>query len=211
MKQIDIKGAIVSSDDAWIYEWYGMEAVSPDKVTKALLNANNEPVKVIINSGGGSVFAGYEIYNSLRTYSGKVTIEVHGLAASIASVIAMAGECNMSPVSQMMIHNVSTMAKGDYRTMEHSVDVLKKSNSTIAGAYALKSGKDEKYFLDMMNNETWFTAKEALSLGLIDGIMFSDSKPMSSSAGNYKSDKSSLAAQMLQQQINLLKLKHLDV
>lgn len=211
MKQIDIKGTVVSSDDAWVYEWYGIEAVSPDKVTKALLNANNEPVKVIINSGGGSVFAGYEIYNALRTYSGKVTIEVHGLAASIASVIAMAGECKMSPVSQMMIHNVSTMASGDYRAMEHSVDVLKKSNITIAGAYALKSGKDEKQFLDMMNNETWLTAKEALSLGLIDGIMFSNSKPMSSSTGNYESDKNSLAAKMLQQQINLLKLKYLDV
>lgn len=174
MKYIGIKGEIVPSGNEWLYEWYGLEATSPKMVEKALNEANGKDVTIKINSGGGSVFAGYEIYNSLRTYRGNVTIEIHGLCASIASVIAMAGKCKMSPLSQMMIHNVSASTRGDYRDMEHSVEVLKKANETIANAYMMKTKLPKNEFYKLMDKETWFTADEALRLGLVDEIMYSD-------------------------------------
>lgn len=174
MKTINIKGDIISDNERWIYEWYHLNGVSPSNVIEQLPRTN-EPIKVIINSGGGSVFGGYEIYNTLKTYPGTVTVEIHGLAGSIASVIAMAGNIiKMSPISQIMIHNVSCNAKGDYREMDSTSEILKKNNRTVAKAYALKSGKDEELFLKLMNEETWFTSDEALKLGLVDEVMFDD-------------------------------------
>lgn len=176
MIYIDVKGEVVSSGNEWLYSWYGIQATSPNQVTRALKNANGQPVTIKINSGGGDVFAGCEIYNELKNYSGEVTIEIHGLCASIASVIAMAGKCKMSPLGEIMIHNVSTSTSGDYRDMEHSVEVLKKANKTVANAYILKTGMSEEEAYNLMDKETWLTADEALELGLIDEIMYSDEK-----------------------------------
>ncbi|WP_162266342.1 head maturation protease, ClpP-related, partial [Clostridium botulinum] len=140
MTYVDVKGEVVSSGSEWIYSWYGIQAVSPSIIQKALNNANGQPITVRINSGGGDVFAGCEIYNMLKNHNGDVSIEIHGLCASIASVIAMAGKCKMSPLAEIMIHNVSTKAQGDYRDMEHTAEVLKKANKTISNAYTLKTG-----------------------------------------------------------------------
>lgn len=174
MIYIDVKGEVVSSGNEWLYDWYGIQATSPTQITRALKSANGQPITVKINSGGGDVFAGCEIYNELKSYSGEVTIEIQGLCASIASVIAMAGKCKMSPLAEIMIHNVSTSTSGDYRDMAHSVEVLKKANKTIANAYMLKSGMTEKEAFSLMDKETWLTAEEALELGIIDEIMFSN-------------------------------------
>lgn len=176
MNYIDIKGQVVPSGNEWIYEWYGIQATSPKQVIRALKNANGEPVTIKINSGGGDVFAGCEIYNELKNYSGEVSIEIHGLCASIASVIAMAGKCKMSPLAEIMIHNVSTKTSGDYRDMEHTAEVLKKANKTIANAYVLKTGMKAEEVYKLMDKETWFTADEALEIGLIDEILYSDEK-----------------------------------
>ena len=176
MNYIDVKGQVVPSGNEWIYEWYGIQATSPKQVIRALKNANGEPVTIKINSGGGDVFAGCEIYNELKNYSGEVSIEIHGLCASIASVIAMAGKCKMSPLAEIMIHNVSTKTSGDYRDMEHTAEVLKKANKTIANAYVLKTGMKAEEVYKLMDKETWFTADEALEIGLIDEILYSDEK-----------------------------------
>ena len=176
MIYIDVKGEVVPSGNEWLYSWYGIQVTSPNQVTRALKNANGQPVTIKINSGGGDVFAGCEIYNELKNYSGEVIIEIHGLCASIASVIAMAGKCKMSPLGEIMIHNVSTSTSGDYRDMEHSVEVLKKANKTVANAYILKTGMSEEEAYNLMDKETWLTADEALELGLIDEIMYSDEK-----------------------------------
>lgn len=176
MIYIDVKGEVVPSGNEWLYSWYGIQATSPSQVVRALKNANGQPITIKINSGGGDVFAGCEIYNELKNYSGEVTIEIHGLCASIASVIAMAGKCKMSPLAEIMIHNVSTNVSGDYRDMEHTAEVLKKANKTIANAYMLKTGMNEDTAYKLMDKETWFTADEALELGLIDEIMYSDEK-----------------------------------
>ena len=171
--KVNIKGPIVGNSDAWIYEWFGIEATSPQKVNDALEKANGEDIEVEINSGGGSVFAGSEIYTALKSYKGNVTVKIVGLAASAASVVAMAGKkILMSPTAQMMIHNVSSCAAGDYREMEHTAEILKSANDTIANAYRLKTGKTQEELLALMDKETWMTADKAKELGFVDEIMF---------------------------------------
>ena len=97
MRVIDIKGEIINSNNQWIYDWLGMEATSPKKISDALRDAGGEDVEIHINSPGGDVFAGSEIYTLLRGYSGKVKIKILGIAASAASVIAQAGESEDQP------------------------------------------------------------------------------------------------------------------
>lgn len=173
MAKINIKGVIVSNNQQSIYDWFDMESTSPNNVSQAIENANGEALEVEINSGGGDVFAGSEIYTALKSYEGDVTVRIVGVAASAASVIAMAGKrVLMSPTAQIMIHNVSSYAAGDHRDMQHEADVLKNYNKTIANAYRLKSGLDEPQLLDMMNKETWLTSEKALELGFIDEVLF---------------------------------------
>jgi ATP-dependent protease ClpP protease subunit len=170
----------VPSDDKYIYDWYGIEATSPKEVSDALDKARGQPVDVEINSGGGDIFAGSEIYTALRSYKGGVNVFIVGLAASAASVIAMAGKSQMSPTAMMMVHNVSSYAEGDYRDMGHQSEVLQKANKTIASAYVAKSGMSEKDALAMMDNETWLTAQQAVDKKLVDKVMFSDNAKMAS-------------------------------
>lgn len=176
MKQIDIRGVIVQDDDLWIYEWFEMTATSPQSVRSALAEAAGDDVVVTINSGGGDVSAGQEIYTLLRSYAGKVKIQVFSLAASAASVIAMAGESEISPVAQVMIHNVSASAKGDHRVMEHVAGVLVNANEALAAAYVAKTGKSKEDILALMAKETWLTAEQAVQEGFIDRVMFTESQ-----------------------------------
>lgn len=177
MKKINVKGPIVSSGDSWIYDWLGIESTSPGTVSKAIDEALGDELEVDINSGGGDVFAGSEIYTALKSYKGNVTIRIVGLAGSAASVIAMAGKkVLMSPTAQIMIHNVSSRVSGDHRDMAHTAEILKNANETIANAYMLKSGLGQKDLLDMMDAETWFTPQKALEHHLIDEIMFEETQ-----------------------------------
>jgi ATP-dependent Clp protease, protease subunit len=177
MAKVFIKGPIVSNSDYVVYEWLGLDATSPKTVTKVIENAKDEELEVEINSPGGNVFAASEIYTMLREHKELVTVKIVGIAASAASVIAMAGKkVLMAPTAQMMIHNVSTMATGDYRSMEHTAQVLKGANDTIANAYRLKSGMSHDDLLRMMDKETWLTPQQALGYRLIDGILFEGSK-----------------------------------
>lgn len=172
MVKVRIAGTIVSSDQKWIYDWFGMEAFCYADLTKVIKD-DYETIEIEINSPGGSVFAGSEIYTALKKHKGKVTVDITALAASAASVIAMAGDVvRMSPTSQMMIHNVSSQGSGDYRDMEHLAEVLKQANETIASAYILKTGKSKEEILEMMDKEKWFTAEQAKEQGFIDEIMF---------------------------------------
>lgn len=171
--KIDIKGPIVSNNDQWIYDWFGIEAVSPKKVLDQISKANNEDLEIYINSPGGSVRDASEIYTALKEYPGNVTGKIVGFAASAASFAAMG--CNilmMAPTAQMMIHNAQNIAQGDYRDMDHNSNFLKNVNQTIANAYNLKSGKSYEELLSMMDNETWLTPQQALEHNLIDEIMF---------------------------------------
>lgn len=181
--KIEVKGPIVSDEYAAVYEWLGMTATSPKGVHKKLKEADGKAVTIEINSGGGSVFAASEIYTAFRSYGGKVTGEIVGVAASAASVIAMACErLEMSPTAQMMIHNASTTASGDCYDMQVAAELLQNANETIAAAYKAKSGKSMEELLQMMDKTTWFTAEKAISAGLVDGVMFEEKAEIAAAA-----------------------------
>lgn len=183
--KISVRGPIIDSDDQWIYDWFEVEATSPKKVIDLINQANNEELEVEINSGGGSVFAGSEIYTALKSYSGKVTTKVVGLAASAASVIAMAGDrIEISPTGQIMIHNASGGFGGDYRDMEKGAEILKNVNATISNAYSLKTGLSSEELLEMMNKETWLTPQQALEKKFVDEIMFTNDIKLTASINN---------------------------
>lgn len=169
--KIKINGPIISSDDKWFYDWFEMEATCPNDVLSKLPDSG-EDVEVTINSYGGLVDMGNEIYTALRAYSGKVTANVV-MAGSAASIIAMgANQVAISPVGQIMIHNVSMGAGGDYHEMEKASEILQKANHSLANAYVAKTGKSKEEVLALMENETWLTAEEAVENGFADSIMF---------------------------------------
>lgn len=178
MTKINVKGAVVSNDDADIYDWLGYDYVSPSQVEDALNNDTDGQVQVNINSGGGSVFAASEIYTMLKAYSGKVTVNVQGLAASAASVIAMAGdEVNMSPTSQLMIHKASTLAEGNADDLSHDSKMLDVTDQSIVNAYEAKTGMNRNDILQLMSNETWMTAQDAVDKGFADNISTGSAQP----------------------------------
>jgi ATP-dependent Clp endopeptidase proteolytic subunit ClpP len=168
--RIDIKGDIVDDELLEVYEWFGIPAVSPKAVRDKLAEAEDgEEITVYINSYGGSVFAGAEIYEELR--SRNVTVIVAGIAASAASVITCAGRPTLiSPAGCMMIHNVSGGAYGDYHEMEKTAETLKRVNRTVCGAYMEKTGKTEAELLKLMDRETWLNANDAVEFGLCNGV-----------------------------------------
>lgn len=184
--KISVKGPIIDSDDQWIYDWFEVEATSPKKVIDLINQAkNNEDLEVEINSGGGSVFAGSEIYTALKSYSGKVITKVVGLAASAASVVTMAGDVILiSPTGQIMIHNASGGFGGDYRDMEKGAEILKNVNATISNAYRIKTGLSNEELLEMMNKETWLTPQQALEKKFVDEIMFTNDVKLVASFNN---------------------------
>lgn len=171
MVKIEIKGTIVADEDKWIYEWFGVGATCPKDIHTALQEANGEDLEVEINSGGGDVIAGNEIYTALRTYRGKVNIIISGMAASAASYIATARRCEISPVGIFMIHNVSGGARGDYHAMDKESEILQTVNRAIAGAYMEKTKMSMEDLLSLMDQESWLTAEKALEYGFVDAIV----------------------------------------
>ena len=153
--------------------WYGDE-VTP-KLFKDELNAGDGNITLWINSPGGDVFAAAQIYNMLMDYKGNVTVKIDALAASAASVIAMAGtKVCMSPVAMLMIHNPATIAIGDTEEMQKAIDMLSEVKESIMNAYEIKSGLSRAKISKLMDAETWMNAKEARKLGFADEVLFTD-------------------------------------
>lgn len=151
--------------------WFGDE-ITP-KEFRGELNSGQGKVTVWINSPGGDCFAAAQIYNMLMEYSGPVDVHIDGIAASAASVIAMAGNhVAISPVGMMMIHNPATVSIGDEREMKKAVDMLSEVKESIINAYELKTGLPRKQLSNMMNAESWMNAKKALELGFADSILY---------------------------------------
>jgi ATP-dependent protease ClpP protease subunit len=175
MPKIAIKGVIVSNNEKWIYDWYEIDSVCPKDVQSIIDAANGEKLEVEINSGGGDIFAGADIYAALMLYKGEVEIIITSLAGSAASEVAMGGKCSMMPSALMMVHNVSVYgASGDYHEMDKTSEMLKKANQSIANTYMAKSGMSAEETLAMMDKTTWMTAQEAKEKGLIDEVLFLD-------------------------------------
>lgn len=155
--------------------WWGDE-VTP-KIFKDELLAGTGDITVWINSPGGDVFAAAQIYNMLMEYTGKVTVKIDGLAASAASVIAMAGgDVYMSPVSMLMIHNPSTIAIGDSEEMMRAKALLDEVKESIINAYELKTSLSRTKLSHLMDAESWMNANKAIELGFADKIMFMESE-----------------------------------
>ena len=147
-----------------------------DDVTPQLfkdeLNSGTGDITVWINSPGGDCVAAAQIYNMLTNYKGKVTVKIDGIAASAASVIAMAGDTVLvSPVSMLMIHNPATIAWGDHAEMQKAIDMLSEVKESIINAYVLKTGLSRPKLSHLMDAETWMDANKAVELGFADEIM----------------------------------------
>lgn len=137
------------------------------------LESGEGDVTVWINSPGGNVFAAAEIYTMLKDYKGSITVKIDAIAASAASVVAMAGDTvQMSPVAMLMIHDPSTVAMGNTKDMEKAIEVLTEVKESIINAYAAKSGLSHARIANLMSNETWMNAKKAVELGFADEILF---------------------------------------
>ena len=172
---LSINGPI--AEDSWF----------DDDVTPALfkdeLNAGDGDITVWINSPGGDCVAAAQIYNMLVDYSGNVTVKIDGMAASAASVIAMAGnEVLMSPVSMLMIHNPATIAMGDHNEMQKAIDMLSEVKESIMNAYAIKTGLSRAKLSHLMESETWMNANKAVELGFADGVLERESNTPNNSA-----------------------------
>lgn len=132
---------------------------------------------VWLNSPGGDVFAASQIYTMLRNHKGKVTVKIDGIAASAASVIAVAGDVTLiSPTGMLMMHNPATLAMGNKTDMEQAIKLLEEVKESIINAYEEKTHLSRNKIAKMMDDETWLNAKKALSLGFVDGILFTDKK-----------------------------------
>ena len=134
--------------------------------------AGNGDITVWINSPGGDCVAAAQIYNMLMDYPGNVTVKIDGIAASAASVIAMAGtKVLISPVGMLMIHNPATLAWGDSGEMQKAIEMLGSVKDSIINAYEIKTGLSRTKLSHMMDAETWMDANKAVELGFADGIL----------------------------------------
>ncbi len=132
---------------------------------------------VWLNSPGGDVFAASQIYSMLKSHKGKVTVKIDGIAASAASVVAMAGdETLIAPTALMMIHDPSTSAMGNKADMEKAIELLEEVKESIINAYETKSHLSRNKIAKLMSDETWLNAKKAHEMGFVDGILFADNK-----------------------------------
>jgi len=169
----EVRNVKDESADLFIYDVVGDSWTGNDAATlvKAVNGLKKKHINCRINSPGGSVFDGVAVYNALKNHEGGVTTYVDGLAASIASIIALAGDkVVMADNAMMMIHNPWTMAMGDSSDMRKTADVLDQIKETLINTYVAKTGKSREAVAADMEKETWFTAKEAKAYGLVTDI-----------------------------------------
>lgn len=175
---LELNGTIASES------WFD-DDVTP-QMFKDELFAGEGDITVWINSPGGDCIAASQIYSMLMDYKGNVTVKIDGIAASAASVIAMAGTTVlMAPTALLMIHNPATMAFGDHNEMQKAIEMLSEVKESIINAYELKTGLSRAKLDHLMEDETWMNAKKAIELHFADG-MLEDEKKMSADVGAYQ-------------------------
>ena len=156
--------------------WYD-DDITPQMFKSDLEKFSNEDITVVLNSPGGCCFAAASIYNMLKEHKGKVTVKIDALAASAASVVAMAGdEVLMSPVAMIMIHNPYTIVFGEASDLKSGVEMLDEIKESIINAYEAKTGLGRRTISNYMNKETWMNAKKAVELSFADGILYETTK-----------------------------------
>lgn len=171
--KVQIKGTIIPNDYKWYYDLFDMDSTAPKDVQTAIDAAGGAELEVYINSGGGSIDAGSEIYTLLRSYQGGIKIYITGVAHSAASVIAMAGYSEMSPTALMMVHCVSVAGvSGNHNELQKRVEMLEAADQALCTAYMEKAGMTQAQALELMEKETWLTAEQAKNRGMVDKVMF---------------------------------------
>ena len=179
MVTIPMNGEVIPSDYADVYDYLGYDNINPKAIKQALNEANGSDVELEINSPGGYVDAGSEIYTALKEYQGQVIAKITGQACSAASWIALAADrVEMSPTAQMMIHRASTMSIGNSDDLASDLNALNSLDKSFVDLYSQRTGLDAQEVYRLMCNTTWMNAKEAVDKGFADEIMFqNDKKP----------------------------------
>lgn len=169
----------VIAEESWLDD-----EITPKQFKSELISGSGD-ITLWINSPGGDVFAASQIYNMLMDYKGNVTVKIDGLAASTASVIAMAGtRVLMSPVSQIMVHNPMTVAIGNAEEMSKAIKMLSEIKESIINAYEIKTNLSRDEISKMMDSECWMNAKKAVELGFADEIMYTEKDQNSEKISN---------------------------
>lgn len=177
---LELNGTI--AEDSWFDD-----DVTPAMFKEELFRGNG-PVTIWINSPGGDCIAASQIYAMLMDYKGEVTVKIDGIAASAASVIAMAGtKVLMAPTALMMIHNPATAAFGDHADMAKAIDMLSEVKESIINAYEIKTSLSHAQLSHMMDDTTWMNAKKAIELGFADAILTDEKRTMTDDAYAFSS------------------------
>lgn len=178
MKTIQMKGEVIPDDYSDVYDFLNYKYFSPKSVTDALTEANGEDITLEINSPGGYIDAGSEIYTELMEYPGTVNAKIVGYACSAASWIALAADhVAMSPTAQMMIHRASGGAIGNSSDMKSEYNALDQMDKSFVDLYAKRTGKSPEEIYQMMVDTTWMNAKTAVENGFADEVMFENKEP----------------------------------
>lgn len=173
-----MKGVVIPNDYKDVFDWMNQDSFSPSNIQDQLNDAAGEDITLEINSPGGYVDAGSEIYTALKEYSGKVTANIVGQACSAASWIALAADhVAMAPTAQMMIHRASGGADGNVDDLASAMQGLDQMDQALVDLYAKRTGKTKDEIYDMMKSNTWMNAKTAKANGFIDEIMFENEAP----------------------------------
>lgn len=222
MKSIDFKGVVVDDAQKEMYDWYGVESVSPNDVISILNENPEEEIVFNIDSIGGSIAAGSQIFTAIKEHKGKTIAKINARAYSISSIVPLAAdEVVMSPTALYMIHNVSLNATGgDYREYQKKADMLKNATDGLAQMYVDKTGIPLDEILDMMNKETYLNAQQAKEKGFVDAILFEKAEDLSNQYGMVASGMQMLTKEQIEkfdnkdklvnkqyQELQLLKLK----
>ncbi len=180
--------------------WYD-DDVTPAMFKEELFSGDG-PIVIHLNSPGGDCIAASQIYTMLMDYPGDVTIQIDGLAASAASVVAMAGtKVCMSPTACMMIHNPFTVAMGDTEEMRKAIQLLDEVKESIINAYQIKTGLSRAKISHLMDNETWMNARKAKSMGFCDEVLYTGAEDLPNDTAGYSFERKSAAACLMNQVI----------
>ena len=197
-----------------VLEFYGTiaeESWYDDDITPAMfkeeLFAGSGPITIWISSPGGDCIAASQIYSMLMDYKGDITVKIDGIAASAASVIAMAGtKVLMAPTAVMMVHNPATMAFGAHVEMEKAIEMLSEVKESIINAYEIKTGLPRKQLAKMMDNTTWMNANKAVEFGFADDILTDEKRNPDTNEG-YEFEASAVERTLINKISNKMKSK----
>lgn len=186
--RVTLNGYVIPTEDQWIYDYFGITAFSPGMIRNAIKNnPKGEDLILEINSGGGDVFAGFEMYSVLRDASCRTVAQVQSIAASAASTIMIGCDSvELSPVAQVMIHLPSCSTSGNRYDHADSIDILDSLTQSILNAYELRCGgkTSRERLMELMDRETWLPAQDAVTLGLADKVMYADGDTLPSNIVN---------------------------